>query len=41
MKYVEKETDCFFILDLFSTWNYVPHLEQWFCPWKLLLFKEV
>lgn len=44
MKYVEKETDYFFILDLFSTWDYIPHLEQWLCPWKflwVLWFKEV
>ena len=27
MKYVEKAADYFFILDLFSTWNYIPHLE--------------
>lgn len=32
MKYVEKETDYFFILDLFSTWTYIPHLEQRLCP---------
>lgn len=44
MKYVEKERDYFFILDLFSTWTYIPQLEQRLCPEKFLWelwFKEV